>query len=42
MVALRDMIAKRSNDRGLAGPLSPVTIRKEVVTLRTAVELGQA
>ena len=35
VVALQGYIAKRSTDRGLAGPLSPVTIRKEVVTLRT-------
>jgi integrase len=34
-LALQGFIAKRSNDRGLTGPLSPVTIRKEVVTLRT-------
>jgi integrase len=35
LVALQGYIAKRANDRGLNGPLSPVTIRKEVVTLRT-------
>jgi integrase len=35
LVALQGYIAKRSNDRGLSGSLSPVTIRKEVVTLRT-------
>jgi hypothetical protein len=35
LVALQRYIEKRSKDRGLAGPLSPVTIRKEVMTLRT-------
>jgi integrase len=35
LIALQGYIDKRSNDRGLAGLLSPVTIRKEVVTLRT-------
>jgi integrase len=35
LVALQGYIAKRSKDRGLTGLLSPVTIRKEVVTLRT-------
>ena len=34
LVALQGYIEKRSRDRGLAGPLSPVTIRKEVMTLQ--------
>lgn len=33
--AVQGYIDKRSRDRGLCGPLSPVMIRKEVVTLRT-------
>jgi integrase len=33
--AVQGYIDKRSRDRGLCGPLSPVTIRKEIVTLRT-------
>lgn len=33
--ALQEFIAKRSRDRGLNGSLSPTTIRKEIVTLRT-------
>jgi integrase len=35
IVALQQYIDKRSRDPGLAGTLSPTTIRKEVVTLRT-------
>jgi integrase len=35
LVALQEYIDKRSRDPGLAGTLSPTTIRKEVVTLRT-------
>jgi hypothetical protein len=35
LVALQGYIDKRSNDPGRGGLLSPITIRKEVVTLRT-------
>ncbi len=35
LVALQGYIDKRSNDPGRSGLLSPTTIRKEVVTLRT-------
>jgi integrase len=35
VVALQGYIEKRSNDSGLNGSLSPVTIRKEITTLRT-------
>jgi hypothetical protein len=35
LLVLQGYIDKRSNDEGLAGLLSPTTIRKEVVTLRT-------
>jgi hypothetical protein len=35
LIALQEFVDKRAKDRGLTGPLSPVTIRKEVVTLRT-------
>lgn len=35
LVGLQGYIDKRSRDPGLAGTLSPTTIRKEVVTLRT-------
>jgi integrase len=35
LLALQGYIDKRSNDPGLAGLLSPTTIRKEVVSLRT-------
>jgi integrase len=41
LVELQEYIDKRSRDRGLAGPLSPVTIRKEVVTLRTVWNWGR-
>lgn len=35
LTALQEFIAKRSKDWGLTGSLSPVTMKKEVVTLRT-------
>jgi integrase len=34
LLALQEYVEKRSHDRGLGGSLSPVTIRKEITTLR--------